>query len=72
MRQVAAEEGWDTLAVVTSDYHARRAAYLLRQCVTADVTVIEVGRVRNLVHAVGWVIHETGGLLDSWLRPECG
>lgn len=37
--ELAAERGWDRLAVVTSRYHLRRAGLLVRQCVGDEVEV---------------------------------
>ncbi|MGI9017929.1 MAG: hypothetical protein ACR2HR_12635 [Euzebya sp.] len=56
---------------MTTGYHARRTGYLFNQCLDIDVTAVEVPYVRNPILDAGWVIHETGGLLDTWLRPEC-
>ncbi len=38
--RIAAEQGWDRLTVVTSDYHATRSRLYFRSCVDADVTLV--------------------------------
>ncbi|CAN5350298.1 hypothetical protein BH23ACT9_BH23ACT9_21820 [soil metagenome] len=65
------EEGWTSVVVVTSDYHARRAGHLLRQCLDADVAVVHIDHARAFATDVGRVIREVGGLLDAWVRPAC-
>jgi hypothetical protein len=44
VRDIAAQQSWESLTVVTSRYHAFRAHYIFEQCVGDDVDV-------NLVHA---------------------
>ncbi|UKA48929.1 YdcF family protein [Arthrobacter sp. FW305-123] len=71
LRDLAAERGWESVTVVTSDYHVQRAGTLMRQCIGADVYM--VGTEPELSPG-GWLwrfMVETGGLLDVWIRPEC-
>lgn len=71
LRDLAAERGWKSVTVVTSDYHVQRAGTLMKQCIAADVHM--VGTEPQLSPA-GWLrrfVVETGGLLDVWVRPEC-
>lgn len=71
LRDLAAERGWTSVTVVTSDYHVQRAGTLMKQCIAADVTM--VGTEPELSPAA-WVwrfVVETGGLFDVWVRPEC-
>ena len=71
LRDLAAERGWESVTVVTSDYHVQRAGSLMKQCIDAQVRM--VGTEPEL-SPVGWLrrfVVETGGLLDVWIRPEC-
>ncbi|UXM90752.1 YdcF family protein [Paenarthrobacter sp. JL.01a] len=71
LRELAAERGWKSVTVVTSDYHVLRAGTLMKQCIAADVQM--VGTEPQLSPA-GWLwrfVVETGGLFDVWIRPEC-
>ncbi|MFP3580804.1 YdcF family protein [Arthrobacter sp. SIMBA_036] len=65
------EHGWKSITVVTSDYHVIRAGTLIRQCTAVEVQM--VGSEPDLSPAA-WLdrfVVETGGLLDTWVRPEC-
>ena len=44
VREIAAQESWETLTVVTSRHHALRANYIFEQCVGEDIDV-------NLMHS---------------------
>lgn len=69
---LVAAEGWTSVTVVTSRYHLARAGMLIRQCTTADVALVGSTPDFNLKEWVDRFAVETGGLLDSALRPECG
>ncbi|MFF1831761.1 YdcF family protein [Paenarthrobacter sp. NPDC058040] len=69
--KLAADNGWKSITVVTSDYHLMRAGTLMRQCTSIDVQM--VGSEPEL-SAGAWLDRfavETGGLIDVWMRPEC-
>lgn len=68
---LVAAKGWTSITVVTSRYHVTRAGMLIRQCTTADVHLIGSTPDFNLKQWVDRFVVETGGLLDSTLRPEC-
>lgn len=65
------QEGWRQVVVVTTSYHARRAGVVIGQCTDAEITVVHAHPARNPAENLWWVIHETGGLLDLLLDPEC-
>lgn len=44
VRDIAAQESWETITVVTSRWHAFRAHYIFEQCIGDDIDV-------NLVHS---------------------
>ncbi|WP_347108226.1 YdcF family protein [Paenarthrobacter sp. S56] len=70
--ELAAKHGWKSITVVTSDYHLMRAGTLMRQCTNIEVQM--VGSQPEL-SAGAWLDRftvETGGLIDVWMRPECG
>jgi uncharacterized SAM-binding protein YcdF (DUF218 family) len=66
-----ATKGWTSITVVTSRYHLARAGLLIGQCTTADITLVGSTPDFNLRQWVDRFVVETGGLLDSALRPEC-
>lgn len=69
--RLVAAEGWTSVTVVTSRYHLARAGVLIRQCTTADVGLVGSTPDLNLKQWLDRFAVETGGLLDSALRPEC-
>ena len=69
--QIAAEYQWDSMAVVTSKYHARRAGLLMDQCVNADVTIIPTTPQLSTWQWLRRFVIETGGLTTVFLSPEC-
>lgn len=68
---LVAAEGWRSVTVVTSRYHVTRAGMLIRQCTTADVVLADSMPDFNAKEWLDRFVVETGGLLDSALRPEC-
>ncbi|MGP0224855.1 YdcF family protein [Paenarthrobacter sp. NCHU4564] len=69
--ELVVKHGWQSVTVVTSDYHLLRAGTLMRQCTPAEVQM--VGSDPDL-SAGAWLdrfVVETGGLIDVWLQPEC-
>jgi len=69
--RIAAQQGWDHLVLVTSDYHVTRARLLLGRCFsgTLDVTAARSSRAPlPLLWAIG---HEWGGLLESAIHRDC-
>ncbi|MET4540550.1 uncharacterized SAM-binding protein YcdF (DUF218 family) [Arthrobacter bambusae] len=71
LRALIAEHGWTSLTVVTSEYHVMRAGTLIGQCTSAEVQM--VGSQPDLSTGA-WMdrfVVETGGLIDTWMRPEC-
>lgn len=71
LRDLAAERGWTSVTVVTSDYHLQRAGTLMKQCIAADVHMVGT---KPELSPGGWLwrfVVETGGLFDVWLGPEC-
>jgi uncharacterized SAM-binding protein YcdF (DUF218 family) len=60
--ELAGQEGWDRLAMVTSDYHMSRARLLLSRCFDGDVAVVRAdSRLGPLDRAVR-IAHEWVGL----------
>jgi uncharacterized SAM-binding protein YcdF (DUF218 family) len=63
--------GWTSVVVVTSSYHAPRAGSLIQQCTHATVNMVAS---RPNLHPLQWLrrfVIETGGLIDVNLHPEC-
>ncbi|MEJ1112875.1 YdcF family protein [Paenarthrobacter sp. CCNWLY172] len=71
LRDLIADHGWKSVTVVTSEYHVMRAGTLIEQCTSAEVQM--VGSQPDL-SAGAWLdrfVVESGGLMDTWIRPEC-
>lgn len=69
--RLAAQQGWQHLVLVTSDYHAARAHLLLGRCFPGriDVSVARSGKAPlPLLWAIG---HEWGGLIESAIHRSC-
>jgi uncharacterized SAM-binding protein YcdF (DUF218 family) len=72
-RDLAVEHGWRRVVLVTSTYHARRAALLVRRCLPPDVA-LTVDAARPRIGPLKWVrvlAHEAGGLVVAALRRRC-
>jgi uncharacterized SAM-binding protein YcdF (DUF218 family) len=61
---LAARGGWDSVALVTSTYHVRRASLLLTRCYQGSVQAV-AARPRLTPSLVGAVAHEWLGLADA-------
>ncbi|MCU1515494.1 MAG: hypothetical protein JWQ75_215 [Pseudarthrobacter sp.] len=62
---------WDSVTVVTSNYHVTRAGKLISQCTTAEVQMVGARASMNPGEWLWRFVVETGGLIDSTLQPEC-
>jgi uncharacterized SAM-binding protein YcdF (DUF218 family) len=68
---LATDEGWDQVAVVTSSYHLMRAGMLIRRCTDAEVSMVEA---RPLIDGLQWarfVVTEVGGLATGMVSRSC-
>lgn len=63
--------GWESITVVTSNYHVTRAGRLIGQCTTADVQLVASHPDLNPGQWLRRFVIETAGLIDVSLRPEC-
>lgn len=69
--RLAADRDWDTVLVVTSDYHALRAFTNLRQCSDTELVMVPSTPDHGLL---GWLprfVEETAALAATHLRPVC-
>ncbi|WP_120520430.1 YdcF family protein [Arthrobacter celericrescens] len=69
--KLAKENGWQSVAVVTSSYHALRAGTLMRQCTSADVHMVASEPALDSLQWLRRFVIEEAGLVDAILRPEC-
>lgn len=69
--KLARENGWRSVAVVTSSYHVLRAGTLMRQCTSADVHMVASKPALDSVQWLRRFVIEEAGLVDVNLRPEC-
>ena len=71
LARLAADRDWDTLIVVTSDYHSLRALTNLSQCTTANLVMVPSEPDHGFL---GWLprfVEESAALAASYLRPVC-
>lgn len=62
----------DRIAVVTSDYHLRRATMIDTRCTTIEIVPISAGNEVGVLTLIGKYVHEFGGLIAmpfSMCRP---
>ena len=63
---LARDEGWRSIALVTSTIHVRRASLLLERCFDGEVfTVATSLRNSSPLEMPGQVLHEWGGLMEA-------
>lgn len=65
------QHGWNSVVVVTSRYHATRAAVLVSQCTSAKVQVVASNPSLDFDNWVWMSVQESAGLVDAMIRPEC-
>jgi uncharacterized SAM-binding protein YcdF (DUF218 family) len=68
---LAAAEEWDSLIIVTADYHVSRARVILEQCFTGNLLVVGAAVPLDVD---GWLyqyMYQTAGLIKSAIEPAC-
>jgi uncharacterized SAM-binding protein YcdF (DUF218 family) len=68
---VVEAEGWDEVAVITTDYHLRRAAFLDRACTGVTIHPIPAEGTVSGPNRLQTVAEEAAGLVVSWLVRPC-
>lgn len=68
---LVADRGWTRITVVTSSYHAERAALLVRRCTDAEVQVEPVKPLMSLARWGAVIGHETAGLATALVARSC-
>lgn len=63
LAKLAHEFEWDTVAIVTSDYHLRRSLILDDRCSELELHAVSAGHQVNPIQLIGKYIHEFGGLV---------
>lgn len=61
--EIAREMALQRVAIVTSDYHLRRATLLDERCSSVDVVPVSAGNEIGAITLIGKYLHEFGGLL---------
>lgn len=69
--ELIAENGWQSVIIVTSQYHVTRAEVLIEQCVDADVQMVASYPELDPGEWLRRLVVESGGLMDAAFRPEC-
>ncbi|WP_213576703.1 YdcF family protein [Rhodococcus sp. USK13] len=73
-RELAAENGWDSVLVVSWRYHLPRARYIFSQCFDGDVSMRAVPRSYDFSLAE-WeytYLYQTVGFVKAFLQGPCG
>ncbi|WDF32110.1 YdcF family protein [Arthrobacter agilis] len=68
---LARDQGWDDIIVVTSTYHVTRSHLNISQCSKAEVTMAASEPSLNPGQWLARFIEESTALAASWLRPVC-
>ncbi|MEV7637981.1 YdcF family protein [Pseudarthrobacter enclensis] len=68
---LVAHNHWNSVTVVTSNFHVTRAGLLIRQCTAADITMSPVSASMTPFEWLARLVVETGGSLDALLKPQC-
>lgn len=69
--RLAADNGWDSIVVVTSKYHLVRAEANISQCSSANVRMVATEPDLSPSQWLGRFVEETGGVMAAFLRPAC-
>jgi uncharacterized SAM-binding protein YcdF (DUF218 family) len=67
---IARNMALERVAIVTSDYHLRRATLIDRRCSSVDVVPVSAGNDVGAITLIGKYLHEFGGLV-ALLFAEC-
>ena len=70
LADIAREMALHRVAIVTSDYHLRRATLIDERCSSVDVVPVSAGNDVGAITLVGKYLHEFGGLV-ALLFAEC-
>jgi len=68
---LAADEGWTSLVLVTSDYHLRRASLLLDRCFDGDVAAVAAGGDIGIVARTRSVLREWPATIAALIDRGC-
>lgn len=71
VRRLAAEEGWESIIVVTSTHHITRARLLFDRCFDGDVQMADAGTTYDRGHRPMKILHEWGGLGHALISRGC-
>lgn len=70
MGELAQDEGWATITVVTNRPHTRRVRTMFEQCTNLDTVVVSVENV-NMTRIPYLVTREIAGYIKFWLTSPC-
>lgn len=68
--KLTAQHAWKSIVVVTSTYHITRARVLVQQTTPVKIYMVPSEQEASVSALVRHFIHETGGLIDAFVRPE--
>ena len=71
MGALAEKEGWKSVVLVTSTYHATRAGMLLRRCHDGDVDVVAAKPRMAVLRSLLYAEREFAAVLRSALDRGC-
>ena len=68
---LAETRGWDSIVLVTSDYHIHRASLLLGRCFDGEIAEVPVGGDISVIARTRSVFHEWFGTLSAAIDRGC-
>jgi uncharacterized SAM-binding protein YcdF (DUF218 family) len=69
--RLAADNGWDSVTVVTSRYHVTRASAYIGQCSDEDINLVASKPDASAVEWLRRFAEESVALASAWIRPVC-
>lgn len=69
--QLAEDNGWGSVLLVTSDYHLRRASTLLHRCFAGEITSVAAVGDLGFLPRVRSVLREVAALASLWAETDC-
>lgn len=71
VRDMAEENGWDSVAIVTEPSHLNRARAIFEECSGTSVYAVSSGREDGLWRTVWRTVYETAALAKYVVTPAC-
>ncbi|MHC2185629.1 uncharacterized SAM-binding protein YcdF (DUF218 family) [Rathayibacter agropyri] len=66
LRDMAAENGWDHVIVLTNAPHIARSRMILERCYSGEISMVPSGEPMGLDYLIGQYFYQTGGFLKAF------